>query len=268
MKKHIIFILLTVLMPLTLVAQTNPVMGTLLLNGKEIAAEYTISGTKASLGSGRNACIPHYSKGRVIVPKTITVDGTTYDVTAVSAMAFRFCTGITFIQLPEGVKRIGDFAFKGCKGLVGVSLPSTLQSIATGAFIGLSSLSAIYCQATTPPTWEYNDVFCRHEGGISSTQTYSNTTTTLYVPLDHTAAYRSSAFSNDDLGWTTPDGWGYFKTIKEANDYETEWGIGISTPQALENFRQRMDGNETFEGKIVKLEADIDMTGHVWDSGI
>ena len=268
MKKHIIFILLTVLMPLTLVAQTNPVMGTLLLNGKEIAAEYTISGTKASLGSGRNACIPHYSKGRVIVPKTITVDGTTYDVTAVSAMAFRFCTGITFIQLPEGVKRIGDFAFKGCKGLVSVSLPSTLESIATGAFIGLSSLSAIYCQATTPPTWEYNDVFCRHEGGISSTQTYSNTTTTLYVPLDHTAVYRSSAFSNADLGWKTPDGWGYFKTIKEANDYEAEWGLGISTPIALENFRQRVNDGDSFQGKIVKLEADIDMTDHEWDSGI
>lgn len=268
MKKHIIIILLTVLMPLTLLAQTNPVMGTLQLNGKQIAAEYNVSGTEASLGSGRNACIPHYSVGRVIVPQTITVDGNTYNVTAVSAMAFRLCTGITFVQLPEGVTRIGDFAFKGCNGLVDVSLPSTLQSIGTGAFIGLSHLRAIDCKAATPPVWEYNDVFCRHEGGIGSTQTYSNTTTTLYVPSDHTDTYRNAAFSDAGLGWTTPDGWGYFKTIKEANDYETEWGLGISTPLALENFRQRVNAGETFNGKIVKLEADIDMTGQVWDSGI
>ena len=268
MKKHFTYLLLTALMPLTLWAQANPVMGTLLLNGKEIAAEYHVSGTQASLGSGRNACIPHYSEGRVIVPETITVDGNTYSVTAVSPMAFRLCTGITFVQLPEGVTRIGDFAFKGCKNLVDVSLPSTLQSIATGAFIGLSSLRAIYCKATTPPTWEYNDVFCRHEGGIGSTQTYSNATATLYVPFGHEDDYRYSAFSDATLGWTTPDGWGYFNTIKEANDYETEWGLGISTPIALENFRLRMNGNETFAGKIVKLEADIDMTNRVWDSGI
>ena len=268
MKKHIIFLLLTVLLPFTLSAQTNPVMGTLLLNGKEIAAEYNVSGTEASLGSGRNACIHHYSAGRVIVPQTITVDGNTYNVTAVSAMAFRLCTGITFVQLPEGVTRIGDFAFKGFSGLVEVSLPSTLQSIGSGAFIGLSHLRAIHCTAATPPEWEYNDVFCRHEGGIGSTQNYSNTTATLYVPSDRTDAYRNAAFSDAGLGWNTPDGWGYFKTIKEANDYETEWGLGISTPLALGNFRQRVNAGETFSGKIVKLEADIDMTGQVWDSGI
>ena len=43
MKKHIIYLLLAALMPLTLWAQANPVTGTLLLNGNEINAEYTIS---------------------------------------------------------------------------------------------------------------------------------------------------------------------------------------------------------------------------------
>lgn len=46
----------------------------------------------------------YYSQGRVIVPKEITVDGTTYPVTAISSMAFRLCTKINFVQLPEGVK--------------------------------------------------------------------------------------------------------------------------------------------------------------------
>ena len=112
MKRHIIILITTVLLPLAMWSQSTPVMGTLLLNGKEIAAEYTISGNKASLGSGRNACIPHYSKGRVIVPASITVNGRDYAVKEVSAMAFRFCGEVTFIHLPEGITRIGDFAFK------------------------------------------------------------------------------------------------------------------------------------------------------------
>lgn len=268
MKKQIIYIILIgCLLPLTMWAQPAPVMGTLLLNGKEIPAEYTISGGKASLGSGRNACIPQYSEGRVIVPKEITVDGTTYPVTAISSMAFRLCNNINFVQLPEGVKRIGNFAFKGCSSLLVLVLPSTLESIGSGAFIGLG-LRGIYCQGNTPPKWEYNDVFCRHEGGISSSKIYSNTTTTLYVPEVVRETYEQSAFSDESLGWTTPDGWKYFQKVKGTNDYETEWGLGISTLPALNSFRDRVNSGENFDGKIVKLEADIDMTTQEWDSGI
>ena len=152
MKKQIIyFMLIGWLLPLSVWAQSAPVMGTVLLNGKEIPAEYVVSGSNASLGSSRNACIPQYSEGRVIVPAKISVDGREYNVTAVSNMAFRLCGGITFVQLPEGVKRIGNFAFKSCKGLLDVKLPSTLESIGSGAFVGLTNLRAIYCQAAMPP---------------------------------------------------------------------------------------------------------------------
>ncbi len=267
MKRHIIYSIIAVLLPLSVWAQNAPVMGTLLLNGKNIQAEYTVSGGKASLGSGRNACISHYSQGRVIVPKEITVGGTTYPVTAVSPMAFRLCNGINYVQLPEGVTHIGNFAFKGCVSLQVVVLPSTLESIGSGAFVGLN-LYGIYCQATTPPRWEYNDVFCRHEGGIGSTHTYSNTTTTLYVPEVSKEAYEQSEFSDTNLGWTTPDGWKYFRNVKGTNDYETEWGLGISTLPALNSFRNRVNSGEDFTGKTVKVEADIDMTTEVWDSGI
>lgn len=268
MKKFIVQIVLTMLPALSMLAQDRPVMGTVLLNGKEIPAEYRLSGSQATLGSGRNACIPHHSSGRLIVPSTITVDGSTYDVTAISPMAFRLCNNITFVQLPEGVESIGNFAFKGCAGLVELALPSTLQTIGSGAFVGLSGLKCIYCPAAEPPKWEYNDVFCRHEGGIGSSQTYSNSTTNLYVPLDKMDEYRNSVFSDESLGWTTPDGWCFFTNVKGINDYETEWGLGISTPIALNHFRDRVNAGDTFAGKIVKIEADLDMMGQEWDTGI
>ena len=268
MKKHISYLILTALLPLGLWAQGTPVQGTLKLNGRNIAAEYTINGSNASLGSGRNACIPQYSMGSIVVPKTITVDGNTYNVTAVSAMALRLCSGITYMELPEGVTRIGDFAFKSCRGLVSVSLPSTLQSIGTGAFIGLPSLKSINCNAQVPPRWEYNDVFCRHEGGIGCTRTYSNSEVMLYVPIGKADDYRNSAFSDTSLGWITPDGWRYFTNVKEYNDYETDLELGISTPLALNRFRERVNRGETFRGRVVKVEADIDMANEEWSMGI
>lgn len=268
MKKHIILLVLAVILPLNVLAQNRPVTGTVLLNGKEIPAEYTLNGSQATLGSGRNACISQFSRGRVIVPATIVVDGNTYDVTKVAPMAFRFCNRISFVELPEGVKSIGNFAFKGCTSLDDVVLPSTLLTIGSGAFVGLKNLRAVYCQSDEPPRWEYNDVFCRHAGGIGSTQTYTNTTATLYVPEGTVDAYRNSAFSDASLGWTTPDGWGYFANIKVPNDYETEWGLGISTPLALYRFHDRVSNGETFEGKTVKLEADLDMGREEWFKGI
>ena len=80
--------------------------------------------------------------------------------------------------------------------------------------------------------------------------------------------HQQSAFSDENLGWTTPDGWSYFSNIKGTNDYEEEWGLGISTLLALNSFRERVNSGEDFTGKIVKLEADIDMTTQEWDSGI
>ena len=200
----------------------NVVTGTVMLNGKEINAEYTLLVTGASLGSGRNACISQYSSGEVVVPESIIVNGSTCPVVGVSDVAFRFCTHITSVELPEGVERVGNFAFKGCRDLTKVTLPSTVETIGTGAFIDLPNLSDFFVKATTPPVWEYYDVFCFHEGGIGDTQAKSIGNITLYVPENNISDYRNALYSNAGLGWTTPDGWGRFTTIKAIEDFVRE----------------------------------------------
>ena len=84
----------------------------------------------------------------------------------------------------------------------------TLETIGSGAFIDLPNLKEFLVKATTPPTWEYNDVFFSHEGGIGSTQAKYLGSIKLYVPDESIESYEASTFSNADLGWTTPDGWG------------------------------------------------------------
>jgi hypothetical protein len=189
------------------------VQGTVTLNNQTIAAEYYISGATARLGSGYNSCIPQYSSGKVEVPASIIVNNTTYPVTEISTYAFRMCSHITEVVLPEGVTRIGDFAFVSCPSLQKATLPSTLTTIGAGAFIGLSSLQEVVICATTPPVWEYNDVFCFHNGGIGDSQSYHTNQVTLTVPSGTVRTYRNANFTNASLGWTTADGWSYFNNI-------------------------------------------------------
>jgi surface protein len=191
------------------------VKGTVSLNGTDIPAEYVIKDGNAHLGSGNNACISQYSEGVVDVPATITVSDITYEVIGVSAMAFRLCSQITEVVLPENVEYIGNFAFKGCRALTKVTLPSTLVTLGTGAFIDLPSLHTIDCRATTPPDWEYNDVFKFHTGGIGDSGNYSYDIH-LIVPEGYVSTYSNRLITKPDLGWTTPDGWGYFTSIGES----------------------------------------------------
>ena len=214
MKKHIYsLITLMALMGLlpSMVLADGVVLGTVNLNDEPIVAEYYTIGTNARLGSGYNACIPHYSTGKVVVPASITVNGATYNVTEVSDMAFRLCSYVTEVVLPVGVTRIGNFAFLGCKDLTRVDLPSTLTTIGRGAFIDLPYLARIDIHATTPPTWEYNDVFRFHPEGIGDSHIYHTRETMLCIPESiEPSVYTSANFTNPAIGWTTPDGWGYF----------------------------------------------------------
>ena len=194
-------------------AMASVVKGTATLGNTVIEAEYTISGATAQLGSGYNACISQYAAGQLVVPASITVGGTTYPVTAVSPLAFRMCTHLTRVTLPEGVTRVGDFAFQGCQAMLEIELPSTLATVGSGAFIGLPNLQNVIVHAATPPVWEYNDVFCFHGNGIGDSQSYHTSQVTLHVPIGKMDTYRHANYTNAALGWTTADGWGYFNNV-------------------------------------------------------
>ena len=57
--------------------------------------------------------------------------------------AFKGCSDLTSIELPEGITSIGTSAFDGCSGLISITLPEGLTSIGYSAFKGCSDLTSI-----------------------------------------------------------------------------------------------------------------------------
>ncbi len=81
--------------------------------------------------------------GSVVIPSTVTYNGTTYSVTSIGVDAFVGCSGLTSVTIPNSVTSIGEGAFGGCSGLTSVTIPNSVTSIRNGAFSGCSGLTSV-----------------------------------------------------------------------------------------------------------------------------
>lgn len=158
-------------------------------------------------------------RGNVVIPSTVTHNGTTYPVTAIGfsafydcdsltsvtipnsvtsieSDAFRGCRSLTSVNIPNSVTSIGDCAFYDCSGLKSVELPNSLVDIGRSAFCGCPNISEVMLLNPNPPlcatdmTTFDNDVF---------------NVAKLYVPKESVALYKAS------------DKWGQFTHIIGVN---------------------------------------------------
>ena len=65
------------------------------------------------------------------------------DTIGLGGDAFRGCTSLTAIVIPEGVAEIGDGAFYGCTGLTSIAIPDAVRSLGTTVFLGCSNLTNV-----------------------------------------------------------------------------------------------------------------------------
>ncbi len=56
--------------------------------------------------------------GDLVIPASITVDGYTFDVTAIGSNAFQNCSGITSVTIPTSITNVGINAFVRCYNIV------------------------------------------------------------------------------------------------------------------------------------------------------
>jgi len=198
MKKHILLLMVTLL---SLTASAEYRLGTIdvTLPGGPTPAVARIDDANrlVVLGNGYNSCIPYWSRGSLVIPGSVSINGVSYKV-EVGPVAFRLCNGLTRITIQEGVQQIDDYAFVGCSSVQRINLPSTLRTIKRGAFVNMKALKLIICKAETAPTWEFNDIFAS-EGTLEATQK-NNTERNLFVPQSHTESYKKSKYNNT-VGW-------------------------------------------------------------------
>ena len=81
--------------------------------------------------------------GDITIPETVNYKGKTYSVTCIDGDAFRYCTGLTSITIPNSVTHIFDGAFFGCTGLTSITIPNSVTFISNWVFAGCSGLESI-----------------------------------------------------------------------------------------------------------------------------
>ncbi len=82
-------------------------------------------------------------EGNVVIPASITVSGTTYNVTGIGEEAFTNCIDIQSVVIPNSVTSIGTQAFWQCSALQFVTIPNSVTSIGTQAFWECSALQFV-----------------------------------------------------------------------------------------------------------------------------
>ena len=85
----------------------------------------------------------NYVSGDVVIPSSVTNNGTTYSVTSIGDYAFYLCIGLTSVTIPNSVTSIADDAFEGCSSLTSVTIPNSVTSIGKWAFISCSGLTSV-----------------------------------------------------------------------------------------------------------------------------
>ena len=104
-------------------------------------------------GSAKTVDIPEKINGKSVTSigdcafryctslKSITIPNSVMEI---GSSAFSGCSSLTSITILNSVTEIGVYAFKGCTSLTSITIPNSVTNIGDSTFWGCSSLTAIY----------------------------------------------------------------------------------------------------------------------------
>ena len=154
-------------------------------------------------------------------------------VTSIGGSAFKRCTRLTSVTLPESLTTIEDFAFDGCIGLTSLTLPSNVTSIGWAAFNGCSNIASMIVRATTPPTtgpYPFDDVSTyipvRVPWGTAHSYRENDEWSRFTIIMDNLVADTpvtipyTQLFYDEQVSTPLPEGWHSFTATSRVHDYD------------------------------------------------
>ena len=84
-----------------------------------------------------------YYSGSIQIPESVEHEGVTYSVTSIGDGAFKDCSRLTSVTIPNSVTSIEAGAFAECTGLTSVTIPNSVTSIKNSAFYDCSGLTSV-----------------------------------------------------------------------------------------------------------------------------
>lgn len=98
--------------------------------------------------------------GSVTIPEKISHEGIEYNVTSIGNDAFRDCSALRFISIPNSITSIGEYAFRGCSSLWSVTVPNSVTKMGTGAFYGCSTIQSFVIPSSISEISDYLFYHC------------------------------------------------------------------------------------------------------------
>ncbi|MBO4592556.1 MAG: leucine-rich repeat protein, partial [Eubacterium sp.] len=131
--------------------EKNPakVGATITDNKSKVQYKVTKAGAKNKTGEVSFKKLKSKTLSKFTIPKTISVDGIKYTVTAIENGAFKGQKKLKSISIPDSVTKIGDNAFNGCISLHKITISKGVKRIGAKAFYGCKKLKTIVVKPKT-----------------------------------------------------------------------------------------------------------------------
>ena len=150
---------------------------------------YASIGTANSNSSGNGTTSGTSLSGPLIIPSTVTDDTGSYTVKKIRQRAFKQCSNLTSVTIPDSVTYIGISAFQFCTGLTSVIIPDSVKIIDNVGFDGCSNLNSV----------TFGNSVERMNSGA-----FGNSTNLLSVTIPESVTYMDNVFvSNSGLSTVT-----------------------------------------------------------------
>ena len=214
--------------------------------------------------------------GHVNIPSSVERNGKQYKVISIGDYAFKECSELTSVTIPESVTSIGYAAFSSCENLAEITIPESVTSIGDYAFLYCENIIYNAINATCGKNifglseYDYNHIKIQFGPNVKNApqkEAYGDTERTktkvtiefsqgmesIYIP-SCTSKIILHLSDIDDWAINTPEGysscwWNELNSGSEfrANQYEQDW-VAVTA-----DFNGSPIKNITFGSKVNKI---------------